>query len=137
MAFLAPEVPLSFSIHQYSLTSLVPKGEREQLWAVALGELPFSGVSLPSKEVSEGCFLRGVGRQPGLSLKTPTGREANGQGDKRPIFKVPISKSLLCQGSLRCFSGEETRETRELGKDQGRASPSPMLAGAPETLRCL
>lgn len=97
MAFLAPEVSVSFSIHQ-----VVPRGEREQFWVVALDWLPFSGVSLLSKEVREWCCLRGVAREPGLSLQTPTGREADGQGDKRHTFRVPINKNLLCQGSLRC-----------------------------------
>lgn len=87
MAFLAPEVPPCFSIHQHHL-------------APSLGGLPFSGVPLLSKEVSKGHFLREMGREPGLALTAPTGREADGPGDKGHAFQVPIDQSLPCQGPL-------------------------------------
>lgn len=87
-AFLAPDTPLSFSIGQHHLTPVVSRGESAALGGVP-GELPFPGVSLLSKEVKEGCFLRGVWTKPGVSLKVPTGRAAEGQGHKRHVFEVP------------------------------------------------
>lgn len=66
MAILAPEVSLSFSIHQ-----VVPREEREQFWVVALGWLPSLGSPYYLKRLGSGAASEGWRGSLGFPSKPP------------------------------------------------------------------